>query len=294
MSLVSLVTGAVAALFVLGAALGISLVRSGVEGWELDAAGAATPRQSLVAKLVEGLGRRFGATLRRVYGEGWMRRLELRLKQAGNPAGLDANLFVQREAGYVALGVLIAAICLLLNNPKAAAVAFFGFGIWMQFWLANLRIKRRQEIERELPDFLDVLAVTVRSGVAFRGALERVSSYHSGPLGEEIATTLAQMRLGMPRREAFADMRLRAPAPNVATFVTALLQSEELGTPLADALNEISSEIRKERSQRVRRAAAKATPKVSMVATFLMIPATLILMLGGMFFANRDSFSFLG
>ena len=72
-------------------------------------------------------------------------------------------------------------------------------------------------------------------------------------------------------------------------FVTALLQSEELGTPIGDALASIVKEIRRERAQQVRRAAAKAQPKVALVATTTMVPGAMILMLGGMIFANWET-----
>jgi len=73
--------------------------------------------------------------------------------------------------------------------------------------------------------------------------------------------------------------------------VTALLQSEELGTPIGDALASIVKEIRRERAQQVRRDAAKAQPKVALVATTTMVPGAMILMLGGMIFANWETFT---
>ena len=102
---------------------------------------------------------------------------------------------------------------------------------------------------------------------------------------------LHEMRLGVSRRDTFTAIKERCRSDNIDNFVAALLQSEELGTPIGQALTSIDKEIRRERAQQVRRAAAKAQPKVSLVATTTMVPGAMILMLGGMVYANRDMFS---
>ena len=133
------------------------------------------------------------------------------------------------------------------------------------------------------------------AGLPFRVAMQRVSEYHDGPLSEELATTLREMKLGVPRRAALETLRARNRSENVASFVTALLQAEELGTPLADALRQISAEVRRERAQQVRRAAAKAMPQVSVVVTMTIVPGAIILIVGGMIIANAANFrGFLG
>lgn len=91
--------------------------------------------------------------------------------------------------------------------------------------------------------------------------------------------------------DAFTSLKKRCRSDNIDNFVTTLLQSEELGTPIGDALTSIVKEIRRERAQQVRRAAAKAQPKVALIATTTMVPGAMILMLGGMVFANRDTFA---
>ena len=168
------------------------------------------------------------------------------------------------------------------------AVVFSG---WMYLWLAQALRNRQKKLNRDLPDFLDILAVTVRSGLPFRNALERVCEHFEGPVSEEMITALHEMRLGVSRRDAFTAVRKRGRSENIDTFVTALLQSEELGTPIGEALQAIVKEIRRERAEQVRRDAAKASPKVSFVATMTMLPGTIVLMIGGMLYANRDVFA---
>lgn len=127
--------------------------------------------------------------------------------------------------------------------------------------------------------------------MSFRGSLERVCNHFDGPVAEEMQKTLHEMRLGVSRRDAFTATKERCRSDNIDNFVTALLQSEELGTPIGDALASIVKEIRRERAQQVRRAAAKAQPKVALVATTTMVPGAMILMLGGMIFANWETFT---
>ena len=250
------------------------------------------PRQEGVfVKLIDALGMRGQQALRRLYGPVRLRALDQRLRSAGNPEGLHLDLFIQREAGFVILSAILLLIFALLGRWAigiAVAVVFSG---WMYLWLAQALRNRQKKLNRDLPDFLDILAVTVRSGLPFRNALERVCEHFEGPVSEEMITALHEMRLGVSRRDAFTAVRKRGRSENIDTFVTALLQSEELGTPIGEALQAIVKEIRRERAEQVRRDAAKASPKVSFVATMTMLPGTIVLMIGGMLYANRDVFA---
>jgi len=202
--------------------------------------------------------------------------LESRLKRAGYPAGLTQRTFIQRETGFILLGLIVFLFCFLLDELILGIVCGMLLSCWMQVWLTNTGLKRSQQIDRDLPDFLDVLSVTV----------QRVISFHEGPLADEMRNAIHSMRLGVTRRDAFIAARDNSRSENVAIFVSAFLQAEELGTPLADALVDISSEIRRERAQQVRRAAARAQPKIAMVVTTMILPATLILILGSMILMN--------
>ena len=143
------------------------------------------------------------------------------------------------------------------------AGGFFGFlaiigGSWLIAFLAAftawflpdilLRAPgrlRQERIERDLPDFLDILAVTVRAGLGYRSALQRVAESLGGPAGEEILTALRSMDLGATRRDAFLALRTRNDSESLSTFVGAQLQAEELGVPLSEALNDIALDMRR-------------------------------------------------
>ena len=85
-------------------------------------------------------------------------------------------------------------------------------------------------------------------------------------------------------------LRERNDVPSLSAFVTAMLQAEELGTPLAQALMEIAEEIRREAAQVARQAAAKAGPKVSLVVTMTIVPGAMLLIISAMVLANLPKF----
>ncbi len=242
-------------------------------------------------RLLDIVGRGAQRFLLEVYGRQRFRHLAWRLRAAGQPEGLTAQLFVQREAGFITIGLVLFLVMLLNDQLLIGLGVGLLFAGWMQLWLWSAVRKRLAQVERDLPDFLDVFAVTVAAGLPFRIAMQRVAERHTGPLAEEILSTLREMQLGVARREALEALRARTRSENVSSFVTALLQAEELGTPLEDALRQISKEVRRERAQQVKRAAAKAQPKVSSVVTFTIVPGAIILIVGGLLVANADVFS---
>ena len=274
----------ISGLLVLGGALGIRMIRDEQAMASLfvssDAGSESKRERLLFSRMIDIAGLKTQRALRRAYGPSHLQKINSNLRSAGNPEGLTLDLFVQREAGFITLSAVILLFLTLLGHPVYGLVVFLVFSGWMYLWLFVVLRKRRADIDRNLPDFLDVLAVTVRAGLPFRSAL-----------AEEMSKTLQEMKLGVSRRDAFTATRERCRSSNVDTFVSTLLQSEELGTPIGDALDLIVREIRRERAEQVRRAAAKTAPKVSLIASTTMLPGTMVLMVGAIFYANREALS---
>lgn len=288
----ALLLAAASLALVLTAAVGVRLVRTtGLEdvaaAWQEQA--AAADAQPGLARLVDGLGRRFQRSLLRLSGERRLTSLDVLLRRAGRPEGLTVSAFVQRQAGFTVLGLLVGALFALLGQALTGALLALVLAAWMDVWVRLVAARRQAELDRDLPDFLDVLGVTVMAGLSFRQAVERVCDFHRGPLAVEMRTALQEMSVGVSRRRAFTAVRERNSSEGVAVFVTALLQAEELGTPLAQALTDIAAEIRRERAQQVRRAAAKAAPKVSLVVTTTIVPGAMVLMVAGFVLSQADS-----
>jgi tight adherence protein C len=212
----------------------------------------------------------------------WIRR---RLDLAGRPAGMT----VDRYAGHAAVYAL-AGLAFLLGSSLVGIVAVGVFVAVAALGLPHLLLVRqgrmRQErIQRDLPDFLDVLSVTVRAGLTYRAALARVAQSLGGPVAEELRTTLRQMDLGASFREAFAALSERNDSDSLNTFVGEQLQAEELGTPLADILADLAEEIRRVARQEARRRAQQAAPRVSLIVTTVIVPASILLILAALFFS---------
>ena len=118
----------------------------------------------LVARVVDGVGIRFQRFLLAAYGARRLDALDRRLARAGRPEGMAPRDFIRRQAGFSAIGVLSALFLLLAGQALIAVIVLVVFVAWMDFWLRGLAGRRQAQIARELPDFLDVLAVTVSAG----------------------------------------------------------------------------------------------------------------------------------
>jgi tight adherence protein C len=273
--------------------VGVRLVRQPVSWDRFDEAGdgpavaAATQQRSLVA----GLARRLEDTAVSLAGDRVVERYRHRLQAAGSPDGITARSFLGRKAAYTLVFGIVGVVFLLSGNTfTGVALPVLGFFL-QDLWL-NRAVRTRQEaLERDLPDFLDVLSITVEAGLGFQAALRRVGAAMAGPLGQEIEKVLQQMSLGMPRREAFDLLRRRNDSEILAQFVTALLQAEELGAPLAQALRTMADDLREQWYQKARRDAARAAPRISMIVSFTLVPASMIVILTAILLSSGFSVS---
>ena len=247
-----------------------------------DAAEAARPRRSLVGRLRDRVGRRLGPSVLALFNDERRQQIEHRLDAAGRPDRLTVARVAEIKAADVVTALLAGLVVWLLTGTPVPLVALLLYG-WLRTDLQHRRLAtaRQQQIETDLPDFLDVMSVSIHAGLKFRQALRRVSEEFVSPLSDEVRTTLQQMDIGASRRAAFEALRARSDSPSLSQFVSALLQAEELGAPLTDAMESISADMRKAFAQRARRRAAEAAPKVSLVATVLIAPGALILLVSG-------------
>jgi tight adherence protein C len=229
----------------------------------------------------EKLAARFVPSLRRALGPKRIADLQRRINEAGRPNGMTVDSFLRRLVMWYTLTI---PLCLIFLGQGKLPMAILPLAIPLLMTFGGLtsgRRKRRDAIDNDLPDFLDILAVTVKAGVAFRPALARVSERFNGPLGDEIKVVLGQLQNGASVRTALLGLKERNSAQFVNQFVAAFLQSEELGAPLADTLNTIATDMRREAAQRMRRKAARAAPQITLVTSLILVPGVLVLVLVG-------------
>ncbi|MBW3654037.1 MAG: type II secretion system F family protein [Actinobacteria bacterium] len=239
---------------------------------------------SILGRLIVGLNERLAPRMLALLGRRRVEEIRHRIDSAGRPGGLTVERYAGRKATLFVL-MTSAGVLLLVSTGTVIPLLTLSIYGWIatDISLSSTARRRQQAIDRALPDFLDVVAVSVSAGVSFRPALRRVAESLGGPMGEEAIMALRQMELGASRREAFLALRERNQSTFVAQFVTALLQAEELGVPLADSLVDISREMRREAYQRGRREAARAAPRVSLIVSMLIVPAAMILIITALF-----------
>lgn len=248
-------------------------------------------RTTAVGSGIDRLGMRWAPSVLGMMGPKRVDALRRRLDMAGNPGGLTVHRFAARRAVYGALGVL-ALLALMARGQLIIGLLALAFGlVWPDVIIRAAIRRRKSDIERTLPDFLDVLAVVVSAGLGFRQAVERVADKYTGPWADELRITLRQMDMGVSRREAFDLLRRRNASEQVSMFVTALQQGEELGAPIVDTLIQIATDMRRTDAQNARRTAAQAVPKTTLVVTMVMLPATLVLIVLSFYYGSGVDFT---
>jgi tight adherence protein C len=209
--------------------------------------------------------------------------MQRRLDFAGNPPGWSADrMLAVKGLGLLTLGFLGALYG--LHDPELLVVGV-GLGAVIGFFLPDLLLynsgqKRQQQIPAKLPDALDMLTICVEAGLGFDAALAQVAKNTKGPLAEEFARALQEMQIGKSRSEAMRAMADRTSVPELRAFVSALVQSSELGIPVAHVLREQAKEMRVRRRQRAEEQAQKVPVKITFPLIFCLFPALMVVIIG--------------
>jgi tight adherence protein C len=248
---------------------------------------AAAPRVAppvpFRTRVLRPMGRASIRLARALSGRGAGAALARRLDLAGNPARWSVErILAGKGVGLVGAGLLGATIgnsstpSMLIGGATGAAVGFF----LPDVLLYNLGSKRQQQIQRELPDSVDLLVISIQAGLGFDAALSQVAKNTSGPLAGEFQRVLQEMQIGKSRREAFQALADRVGAPDVRHFVGAVVQADALGVPISGVLAEQAGEMGSRRRQRAEEQAQKVPVKILFPLMFFILPALFIVILG--------------
>jgi tight adherence protein C len=164
----------------------------------------------------------------------------------------------------------------ILSLAVAAGLGYF----LPDIWLRQATKKRQQEIQKYLPDAIDILAISVEAGQGFDGALSTLSARKTNALTYEFDRFRLEIQAGKGRREAFRDLALRAGVEDLSNFVAAMIQADQLGIGITQVLRTQSEELRIKRRQRAEEKARQAPIKMLFPLIFLMFPALFIVILG--------------
>jgi tight adherence protein C len=213
-------------------------------------------------------------------------RLDAELVYAGSPAGWDGQRLLAVK-WVSAVGFVLGAIVLLPAADFGVLRAIFVapvaglVGYYLPEWLLRSRSGKRQyQIQRALPDALDLMSITVQAGLGFDAALERVSREMGGPLGEELYRVVQEMRLGKGRGEALRDLAERTTVDELKSFVMAMVQAEIFGISIAQVLSVQAEELRLKRRMRAEEQAQKLPVKIVFPLILCIFPAMMVVLAG--------------
>jgi tight adherence protein C len=199
-----------------------------------------------------------------------------------------------KEAEFVALQIIFIGLAVVVTLPLFYLLSgrvfmlsyalpfliFFIIAILPSYALSHQMDKRQKSIRKTLPDVVDLLVVSVEAGAGFDGAMMLVSEKMEGPLAQEFDRSLQEMKLGKPRAQALRDMAARTGVPDVASFVSAVCQADQLGVGMAQVLRMQTQVIRQKRINQMRELAQKLPVKLYFPLVLFIFPTIGVVLLG--------------
>lgn len=172
-------------------------------------------------------------------------------------------------------------------------LAFF----YIDIWLRDATKSRRLRIEKDFPFFLDILVLSMRAGLAFPSAFhEATTQLPEGPMRQELARVIREIRTGLSRRDALSRLAERIRLASISNFVAVVAQAEDTGGSLTSGLSEQARQRRRERFQRAEKLANQAPVKLLFPLVAFLFPVTFIILGFPIVSEIKDSglFSFSG
>ena len=241
------------------------------------------PFDARVTKPIQHWAARVARTLS---GATWAANTAKRLDKAGNPPGWDPErILATKTLAALGLASLVGGLLFLGGRGALQALlwgAAFGlFGFFLpDLLLINKASHRSEQIQKALPDSIDLLTISVESGLAFDAALAQVSRNSDGPLAEEFTRVLKEVQIGSSRSDALRALSERTDVDDLRIFLNSMIQAEKLGIPIADVLRVQAAEMRLKRSQRIEEQAMKLPVKIIFPLILCIMPAMFLVILG--------------
>ncbi|HEY0829798.1 MAG TPA: type II secretion system F family protein [Candidatus Dormibacteraeota bacterium] len=215
--------------------------------------------------------------------------LRQKLSQAGNPGGLTPAGFQAVRYSVAALMAIVGlGIGLLLplglpdyltaplTGAVLAAAGFLAPGLWIEQRIAQ----RRHQIQRSLAEATDLLTLVVESGMSLDEGLLSITERFHNALGDEIGKVLREIRLGRPRMAALEHMADAAGVPDLHHLVESIVQSDQMGVPIARLLRVQATEMRRRQRQGAQERAAQASSRMVFPMVGCIFPVLWVVLLG--------------
>lgn len=209
-------------------------------------------------------------------------KIDLELVRAGIGEVITVNhLLAMKMLMAIFTPVLLRLVFDIVSNPAVFLVVMALSYYIPDKLVADLRKQRERKILRALPGAVDTLSLSVEAGLEFLIALQRlIERGLSGPLRDELATVLSDIRLGTARANALKSFARRVEVPEVSSFVSVLVQADALGASIGPVLQQQAERMRVERFQRAEKEGARASQKILFPLVLCIFPAVLVVVLG--------------
>ncbi len=291
------------AIILIGSALSTS-TQSGVTRSLAVLEAMTNAPKELNAELEKSFGERVLAPLqaravrlgRRVSGADTAERIRRKLDLAGNPAGWTVDRVLSGKVIGAVAGLVGGLVFQLMLTSPSVRVVVVVLAVVVGFFAPNLYLyqkshERAERLQRDLPDAIDLLTISVESGLGFDAALQQVARNTEGPLAEELSRVMREMQIGQGRADALRAMGERTSVGDLRTFVGAMVQADSFGIPVAQVLRVQSAEMRVKRRQRAEEKAQQVPVKITIPLIFCILPTLFIAVMGPAVLSIMDSFN---
>lgn len=223
---------------------------------------------------------------RRLSGADSFERIRRKLELAGNPPAWSVDRVVSGKVIGAVVGLAIALLfSMMLGAGVPIRIVVVLGGLVAGFFSPNLYLyqkayDRSKRLQRELPDAIDLLTISVESGLGFDAALQQVSRNTEGPLADEFSRVLREMQIGQGRSQALRGLADRTNVADLRTFVSAMVQADSFGIPVGQVLRIQSQEIRVKRRQRAEEKAQQVPVKITVPLIFCILPCLFMAVMG--------------
>lgn len=223
-------------------------------------------------------------------------RIREKLDKAGNPGGWTVERVVACKAVGFGVALVLSVLLLMLMGVSfpvmlgtAVVASLLGYQA-PNLYLYQKAYDRNASIQRALPDAIDLLTISVESGLAFDAAVSQVARNTDGPLADEFARMLQEMQIGRTRADSLRSLADRCGPPEVRAFVGAMVQADSFGIPIGQVLRVQSAEIRVKRRQWAEEKAQQVPVKILVPLIFCILPCLFIAVLGPAGISLMESF----
>ena len=247
-------------------------------------------------RILEPLQARALAIGKRLSGSGSAQRIRKKLDLAGNPRALTVDRVIGGKVIFGVLGLIASLVGTSLFGTSlttrilvVAAATAIGY-MAPNLYLYQVGHDRGEQMQRELPDAIDLMTICVESGLGFDAAVQQVAANTEGPLSAEFGRVLREMQIGQSRSDSLRALADRSSVAEVRSFVSAMVQADAFGIPIAQVLRVQSSEIRVKRRQRAEEKAQQVPVKITIPLIFCVLPTLFIAVMGPAAISILDNF----